>query len=250
MSIKGLSPPAQSGTAQNDIVLKKEFTISLVFSFIFLLIFSLPLLNRGFGGDIDCWLIARCAQEIAGSGRYSASRTTGFPLYEIINTPLIRYGGWLAANIAALVVACICAFIFGRIALKMKLPHPGILTFLFVFFPHFLRSASITLDYGWTLTLGLAGFWALLDDKEKMAGVLVGLSAGFRPTGILLAVPFSLWLNAKKKSPKRIFNFVLLAGLVGLAAYGPALSRYGVSRLLPSSYAPTLAAPWGLMAIL
>jgi len=187
---------------------------------------------------------------MSDTGHYAASRTTGFPLYEIINVPLIRYGGWLASNTATLIVSIICVFIFGQIVLKMKSRYPEILTVIFALFPHFLANASITLDYLWALSLGLGGFLALLHRKEKWAGVLVGLSTGFRPTGIVFVVPFSLWLYVKEKSLQRIFHFALFAGLCGLAAYAPALSTYGASRLSPSSYAPTLGARLDLMVIL
>src|SRR5437868_8580597 len=80
------------------------------------LLLTTPLLNLGYGSDVDAWLVANRALQIWSTRSYARSRSTGFPLYELVVTPFVHVGGWIAANAIALVAGMVMLFLLTRLA--------------------------------------------------------------------------------------------------------------------------------------
>lgn len=160
----------------------------------------------------------------------------------------MHYGNWLASNSATLIISIVCVIIFARIIYRLDCHYSKILLILFVLSPLYLINSATTMDYVWALGLNLAGFLALLHNREKLGGALVGISAGFRPTGILFLFPFSIWLWLKYKSIKKVLFFILFTTSLGVAAYFPVLYKYG-TQLLLHKYEPSLSSKLDLHLI-
>jgi hypothetical protein len=106
-----------------------------------------PLVFLGYGSDNDAWRVARAADEMWETGRYVSSRTTGFPLYEILVTPAVYVGGWYLSNALSLIFGLGLIAALLRLASAGEFKHPLLVVVSVAFLPIVVKNASSTMDY-------------------------------------------------------------------------------------------------------
>jgi hypothetical protein len=193
----------------------------------------LPFTVLGYGSDADAWLVARAAGDIWNTARYVASRSTGFPLFELLEAPLVQYGGWQWSNLLATAggASLLAALLF--LVSKKRLRHPFFVVAGIAWLPVVIKNASSTMDYLPGLALLVWAYAMLLERRHLACAVLIGLACGFRPTNGLYLLPCLLWHFADGRGAKPAAQMILLALCTGTAAFSPALLAYG----LKTSYA-------------
>ena len=148
----------------------------------------LPLLSLGYGSDERAWRSVVTALHMRAVGHYIPSRFPGFPLHDGLTTLLVPLGprALLLASIAAQLAA---AVYFHRIARALRLPAPTAVTVAFAFSAALWVTTTQNVDFPFELALLLATYDALLSGRPVVAGLVLGLATGFRPSAALVAMP-------------------------------------------------------------
>lgn len=182
----------------------------------------------GYGSDSDAWRVARTADEIWETGRYVPSRTTGFPLHELLVTPAVHYGGWYLANTLSLLfgVALIAALF--RLAGNGEFKHPVLVTISLAFLPIVVINASSTMDFVPALAVLIWAYVSLREKRWLLCAALIGIACGFRPTSGLFIIPAIIYALKEKEDGIAVFKMTALATVTGVIAYSPALFTQGV----------------------
>jgi hypothetical protein len=191
------------------------------------IVLAYPLTLLGYGSDPDAWRLARAADEIWMRGHYMVSRSTGFPLFELLEAPLVHFGGWYLANLLPLAAGLTCLVALRRLAANGMLDRANWVIALFALYPLTLTASTSAMDYLPALALLL---WAYVDMREglwRWAAVLVGLATGFRPSSVVFILPVCLYALALKRSRREVAAMLGIALAVGLLVYSPALLQPG-----------------------
>jgi hypothetical protein len=201
-----------------------------------------PLLNLGYGADADAWRVAITARWLWDHGSYLPSRLPGYPLHELSAALLIR-GGWLATNISTMIVSLVGVFIFAAIVKRVRVEPKGLLTVTFAFTPLLWVNSTVTMDYMWGLTFVLGSYLALLHRRYLLAGVVLGIGAGFRPTSAVFVGPFLL-IVLRERNLGAALRLVCALLLTATIAFSPEWVRYGTRMFGFADWRPT----WGQVA--
>jgi hypothetical protein len=185
----------------------------------------LPWVNMGYGEDPDAWRVAMSARYLIEHGSYLPSRLPGYPVHDIITAALL-WGGWTLTNLATVAMSLAGVFCFARIIRRLSLPAGGLLTVSLAFAPLLWFTSAQTLDYSWALTLLLAAYLAVLNDRPIAAGVLLGLAGGCRITYLGFALPLALILLQGRRTLPPL-RFLAAAIVTWLAVFAPVWLRYG-----------------------
>jgi hypothetical protein len=181
----------------------------------------------GYGSDEDAWIVGQEGLVIWNSGVYTISRSTGFPLHELLMAPLSASGKWFACNAFSVfcgIVVLVLVFIHNKI---QAFRNPIWLLAGMAFLPQILVNASSTLDYLPSLACWMGMYYFVLRKKYYAAAILVGLACGFRPSNGAYILPVCLILFLDKEYHKSVYTF-LLAFFCGIIAYSPVLINYGI----------------------
>ena len=198
-----------------------------------ILIARLPFLLPGYGGDPDAWRIAADGRAIASSGVYGAARSPGNPILELAAAVVWR-GGPLALN------GLTCLFgLLAVLAFALSLSRLGVRDWIWgalalAFTPVIAINSANAMDYLWALAFLLAAHDAALRARPVEAGILTGLAIGCRITSAVLAPTYSIILSVvmpPHHSARRRLAFWAWAGMIGIAAYAPALMLTGLGFL-------------------
>jgi hypothetical protein len=189
-------------------------------------VLRLPWIDYGHGTDPDAWRVALTAHHLLETGDYFPSRLPGNPLHEFVTTLLIP-GGWLATNLATAAVSLAGVYLFGRIVKLHALPDPAVLIVGFAFTPLLLINSIATMDYMWALTAILGAYYCVQTGRPLWAGVLIGVTLGFRFQGAILWLPLAylVWRTGRKAD---LAPMTAAAAGVALLAYAPVLVVYGL----------------------
>ncbi len=205
-----------------------DLTQPLPFLIIAIVFFALrlPWINFGHGTDPDAWRVALTAHHLLETGDYFPSRLPGNPLHELVTTLFIP-GGWVATNLATATVSLAGVYLFGRIVRLHGLPDPAILVVGFAFTPLLLINSIATMDYMWALTAILGAYYCAQTGRPIWAGILIGVTAGFRLQGAAIWLPlaFLAWRRGRKAD---VAPMTAAAAGVGLLAFAPVLVVYGL----------------------
>ncbi len=188
----------------------------------------LPQAMLGYGSDSDAWRVAEAATAIWKSGEYIVSRSIGFPLFELLVTPLVALGQWYLSNLVAVVAGLAVVVAFLRLGQEGKLRHPLLTPVAVSFLPLLLTSASSTMDYVPALALLVWSYVALLNRRWEVAAVLVGVACGFRPTSGLFALPLVVYVYMGTRHVTTALRTLALVIGVGLVAYSPVFLWHGL----------------------
>ena len=184
---------------------------------------SLPFLLLGFGSDFDAWRIAETADALWKSGIYIPSRSLGFPLYELLVTPLIAAGSWIGSNLLSLAAGVAIFMALIRLTRQGHFRHPRLVLVLIMFQPVLAKNAATTMDYLPALALMIWAYVALLESRWSLAALLIGVSAGFRPTAVLMLLPALLLTWERTRSWQQLFRLTAATTAAAALACSPLL---------------------------
>ena len=201
-----------------------------------------PMLNLGYGADADAWRVAITARWLWSHGEYLPSRLPGYPLHELTAALLIR-GGWPATNTATMLVSLAGVLCFAAIVKRCRVEPKGLLTLTFAFTPLLWINSTVTMDYMWGLSFVLGAYLLLLQRRLVLAGVVLGLAAGFRPTSAAFLGPFLLIL-LRERNVGAAVRLGLAMVLTATVAFAPEWLRYGTYMFAFADWRPE----WGKVA--
>ena len=201
-----------------------------------------PMLNLGYGADADAWRVAITARWLWSHSEYLPSRLPGYPLHELAAALLI-HGGWLATNTATMLVSLGGALCFAGIVKRCHVEPKGLLTLTYAFTPLLWINSTVTMDYMWGLSFVLASYLLLLERRYVLAGVVLGLAAGFRPTSAAFLGPFFLILLRDRNMGAAV-RLGLAMALTATVAFAPEWVRYGTRMFAFADWRPE----WGKVA--
>lgn len=191
-----------------------------------------PFTRLGYGSDSDAWLVYDAARQIWQSGAYVRSRSTGFPVYELLVTPLVHVGSWYLANLLSLAAGALFLLALFRLWNRGHLRHPLLVVLCTGFLPVFVKNGSSTMDYVCGAAALAWSYALLVEGRLGWAAGLVGLAAGCRPSNGILVLPSALFARMRGRSLAAVALLVLGAVLAGAVAFSPALLRYGLRNTL------------------
>ncbi|MEL6252768.1 MAG: hypothetical protein AAFR87_12210 [Bacteroidota bacterium] len=198
---------------------------------------------QGYGVDVDSWYLVQNTDRMIESESYFASRSPGFPLYEVILCFLIPLGGHLASNIFSVFSALLLGLCFYLQARKEQIPQAEIALYSLLALPLYLIAASSTIDYLPALSLQWISFFLLYTACEKdgnskwlyLSACILGLAAGFRLTALSFIPASLIFLFLKQKPYREIVVFVLFSSLSALIAFLPVFLGPGFELPLDKS---------------
>lgn len=194
----------------------------------------LPFLFAGYGSDADAWLVAYSGSQLWNTGLYEVSRFPGYPLHEIVMAPFVVLGGAPLGNTITLLVTLVLLFSW-KLLVEQWSKFPTLSVVCLAFTPLIWKNSATTMDYVWGLLAMVLALHAVLNKKEMIAGILIGIATGFRPFNILLAIPLIILLHLAGSSKRSIINFMAVAVLASVAAFSPVLFRYGLNGWIEST---------------
>lgn len=187
----------------------------------------LPFLWTGYGSDADAWLAAHSASTFWNSGVYLESRLPGYPLHEIISAPMVGLGGAPLSNATTLAATLLAIVVWSKISHKTG-NHKKLLVLAFAFAPVVWQHSAETLDYMWSLLFILLSLYAVLHNKNLIAGFALGIAVGFRPSNIVAIIPMLCLLYYQKSNIKQLLIFIVSVLMISVCAFIPLISKYGI----------------------
>lgn len=206
----------------------KKLTLNSLLLFLISLVSHLPFLWAGYGREEDAWAQALNAKLIWENGQYEVSRLPGHPLLELLLASLwpIHHSPFFF-NLISTLVTSVAVVIFYRIAAKLDLKNPFELSIGFLFVPTFFIAGTYTIDYNYALVFILASFYAMLNRRFWLAGILLGIATGFRISSLGFVLPFLVMFWSREKTLFPFVKTAFAAGIVSVLSFTPALLRYG-----------------------
>jgi hypothetical protein len=184
-----------------------------------------PFMNVGYGANPNAWRVALSAYWLRGQHEFYPSRLPGYPIHELASAAVIR-GGWLATNSLTLLVSLIGVWFFASIVRKLQAPNPALIVAGFAFTPLLWINSMATMDYMWALTFILGCYYFLLNGQVPFAAIMLGLAVASRPTSLVFAVPFIIYVIRDGRR-RELRDFVVWTIAVPMLAYMPIVWRYG-----------------------
>jgi hypothetical protein len=191
-----------------------------------------PLVTLGYGSHSDDWLVYRAAHQTWETGSYVRSRSTGFPLYELLVTPFVHFGSWYLANALSLLGGGAFLLALFRLWNRGHLRHPLPFVLGTAFLPVFVKNAGSTTDFIPGVAV-LAWSYVLLTEGRALGGAAVlGLAAGFRLSNGALVLPAAWMVRRRGGSFALVAGLAAVATAVGALAFSPVMVRYGLGNAL------------------
>ncbi|HSZ25900.1 MAG TPA: hypothetical protein VK766_09290 [Cytophagaceae bacterium] len=188
----------------------------------------LPCCWLGYGSDEDAWAVGEEASIIWNTGHYSLSRSTGFPLHELLMAFSTHFGGWYAANFFSYGCGLAVAFFLVLLININHFKNPLWVLSGILFLPQIIVNSSSTLDYMPSLALFTASYFFFTQKKFFLSALLIGISCGFRPSNGAFILPLIFAQFLEDKNYQRGIRMFLTALFFGVLSYSPVLLQYGI----------------------
>ncbi len=188
------------------------------------IISRVPFLSLGYGSDGDAWRSAWSARTLWSEGNYHPSRFPGFPLFEILNTPLVGSGGAFLSNSFTLLLFLLGLVVFARLLALLEVRSARSALWTFAFLPLLWKNSAVTHDYIWGLLFILTSLFFLLKNKVIISGIFFGLAVGVRLTHFIILIPIVYYLFSIGDR-KGLLPFVLSLCGVSFLCYLPVFLR-------------------------
>ena len=203
--------------------------------FLLLIISRLPLLDLGFGSDIDGWVEANCAFHTAHTLEYIPSRGLGHPLYELLVTLLLKIdesvfsSEWIITNSANFLISLICIIFFYKIVNSWRIERKALLTIFFCFLPVIWKNSTMTADFMLSLMFLLMSHYLVILNRYNLSAIALGLACGARfQNGIMLIPMLYLILSQTNSKRKNAIKFFIIFALLTFIFFIPFLKSYGI----------------------
>ena len=187
-----------------------------------------------YGADPDAWRIAASGAVIAETGAYAASRPPGYPLVEGLAALLHAAGGgplaWGALTALASGAAC-GAFVVLLHALGSSRGAAALGGLALGAVPALFVASTGAMETAWALAAGLGALASAARGRPVVAGVLLGVAVGCRPTSALLGLAALGLLWSAAPAARRVREGAAFAGAAlatGLGAFAPPLLAHGL----------------------
>lgn len=207
----------------------------------FIALFGLILLSRlvflspDLGNDPDAYRFSLNAEKILSDHRYYMSRSPGNPLYELLNAPLLVFGGGLLTNLLSMLVSMAGLVAFYLILKYYSVRRSMLLLSIFALVPVVWISSIITMDYWWSLTLLLWAYYFSLTGRYFWGGVFIGLATGCRLTSGFLILPILLIVWKDTRDLRKLIGTSLVFSVSAILCWLPVFLSYGIDNF---SYVP------------
>ena len=235
MSLEQKPAPIRPARSVIDVLSSGPRSNAALFGVVFVIVVLMraPFLGPGYGTDADSWGVAYTARHLAETGHYITSRFPGYPVQEFVCSLLWRGGPLLLCGASAAMSAIAAGFfalIFrragGAAALLAALALASVPT---------IHIVSVqALDNAWGLAFALASWYAALNSRAALAGVLLGLGIGTRLPTIVWFIPLATTLagsGGSEQRLRRILTFAAAAFLVAAVAFAPLYIPLGLGFL-------------------
>jgi hypothetical protein len=147
----------------------------------------------------------------------------------MLMAPLVSIGGAVATNIFTL-LAFTAALALWHSWCRKHTSHPVLLTVSFAFAPLAWIASASNLDYVWSLLFLMAALQSASYSRSTLAGIMLGLAIGFRPSNAMFAVVlFFLIDDSTDVRGRGVGRLFIAASLTALVAFLPVLVTYGAS---------------------
>jgi hypothetical protein len=187
----------------------------------------LPFLWSGYGFDPDSWRLANVAQQFWNTGIYEVSRFPGYPLHEMISAPLVALGGSVLSNAATLLATLALLWVWWRL-IEHRARHPLTLLACSAFLPLLWVNSATTMDYVWSLLFLLLSVQSAANKRAVLAGIWLGIAAGFRPSNVVCIIPLTVLVMTNEKRLRAAVACCATAFVVIAAAFILPIATYGV----------------------
>ena len=199
----------------------------------------LPFLGPGYGVDADAWRVAWAGRAIAETGHYEASRLPGYPLQELAQALIWRWGP-AGSNAVSALFSAAAAACFALVLRRLGSRDDWLAALALAFAPVVYGASVQSMDFVWGLAFALAALALALRRRAAWAGIAMGLAIGCRITWGAFLVPLSLVLVHASPPNTRIRSLAIgwaLALATGGLLFAPVVLRYGASffRFYPYS---------------
>jgi hypothetical protein len=161
---------------------RNQLRTQLIPFFAFYVACTLPLCLLGFGSDNDTYLVLDAGRATWAIGKLQTSRNPGYWLYEAVVYVISCMGGYVATNVASLLLG---AFILWRLLLiceRLQIRNRFLLVSCAIATPVFLIACSSTIDYVWSAACLIIALEAMTSSRFLPAIVAGVLAIGFRPS--------------------------------------------------------------------
>ncbi len=185
----------------------------------------LPFLSEGPGADADVWRMLDAGTRWVDGCGYAASRLPGYPLMEGFLGITARAGWWLPHLILA-AFSSVTALLVYRLLRLQRVSGAWWLALAFALHPIFWSASVELMDYAISLALLVGSFVLAVKGRSPAAGILLGLSVGFRFNTALFLPALLL------AAPGSRIRLAVVAAVVSIACFLPSLRANGAAAFL------------------
>ena len=182
----------------------------------------MPLCFLGYGSDNDIFTVLDCGRLTWQFHEPDTSRHPGYWVFEAIVYALSRWGGYVATNLATLVVGMVAVWRFLVIAQRMEVRFPRLAAATLVGTPVFAIACTSTMDYVWSL-LGVVLFAELLvGDRLALAVLPAAVAFAMRgANGVVIAGAIGgvLMVRGEPRRSLEVIGMGLTAAVLGVLPY-------------------------------
>ena len=222
-----LAASSTTAAGQRDLLLAAACGLAVAAS-------RVPFLSPGYGLDADGWRIVLAGRLMAGTGRYTVSRFPGYPVPEAAAALLHHLAPLAEPNLLLPCLTVLFSGIAAGLLTRLARAHgarpvdAAALATAFALTPAVFIQSVGAMDYLWAAAFTLGAWLAWGSGRAAVAGLAAGIAVACRPAALVVLLP-ALLLAPTTARARKIVLATGLAGLVILAAFLPALSRYGLT---------------------
>lgn len=219
---------------------------------IVLMLCILPLCFLGYGTDNDTYGVLEAGRSTWHLHIPMTSRHPGYWVYEAAIYILDSLGGPILCNLMSFLMAVLVAWRLWKLALRLRISYPALITACLIVTPGFIIAASSTDDYLWSLLFLVLGGEMILADRLVAATLLSALAMAIRGgNGPVVAGGFAAAIVYEVYTRRRLTSSAVKLAAAGLASAVLAAIAYIPSYRLAGnmSFAEAMNGPPALYAL-
>lgn len=238
------------GWADADPFAGRRWIAALVFT---LALRAPLLLDPSYGADPDAWRMVSTGHALWREGVYQASRLPGYPVPELLLSPLVAFCGPQISKLAVALVGFAALFAFDRLGRALGVRAMGLATAVLATAPTFIVQSSAVMDYVFALGALLAAALAVAQGRTLLGAGWVGVAFASRLTSALAGPPLVVWARLRGGTLKQAAQLALFGAQAGAVLFMPVMARYQMGFLqvsgAPASVEGASAAALGAIGL-